>query len=68
MKYKGLLILLYGIIILGLFAVFYVEILLNGSGFFGPNSQISEQLIAPITFQLGVLTAWMFGNNNKPKK
>lgn len=64
-KEKIILILIYGIVIIGLFLLFQIELLMNGKGFFG-DSQISETMLGPITFQLGILTAWMF-NNNKPK-
>ncbi len=56
MKNKQILILIYGIVIIGLFLLFQIELLMNGEGFFGA-SQISETMLGPITFQLGILTA-----------
>ncbi len=64
---KKILILLYGIVIIGLFCLFFVEAAFGIPFYFDSTNPIAELMLSAITFQLGTLTAWLFNNNNKKK-
>ncbi len=63
---KKLLILLYGITIIGLFAlcIILLEVPINN---WEPIDSNIEYLLSAVSLKLEMLTAWMFGNNNKKK-
>ncbi len=65
-KYKNILIFLYGIIILGLF-VFFLIYPETKNGDWEQISRSIKPYLTIVTLQLGILTGWMFGNNNKKK-
>ncbi len=64
---KKILILLYGIVIISLFCLFFIEVLGNVPFDFASDNPTAEIMLSAITFQLGTLTAWLFNNNNKKK-
>ncbi len=62
---KKLLILLYGIAIIGLFCYVIWDLTQLNEGL---PLEAELPILSAITFQLGLLTAWMFNNNNNNKK
>ncbi len=64
---KKILILLYGIVIIGLFCFFFIEVVDPFLGEYNELDKTAEIMLSAITFQLGTLTAWLFNNNNKKK-
>ncbi len=66
-KFKNILIFLYGIIILGLF-VFFLIYPETKNGDWEVITKSIKPYLTIVTLQLGILTGWMFGNNNNKKR
>ncbi len=62
---KKILILLYGVVIIGSFLFLSIEHIILPTSGIPPES--TQYLLSAVSIQLGMLTAWLFGNNNKKK-
>ncbi len=63
-KYKGIITVIYSVAIILLFIFLIVEPVIFGStGLNGYN----KYMLSIVSVQLGLITAWIYNNNHKPK-
>ncbi len=63
-KYKGLIMVIYSVAIIGVFLFLLIEPLIG----LDTDTETTRYMLSIASVQLGLITAWLYNNNNNNKK